>query len=203
MVTAVPPSPTTDDTSWREELGLDGRSLGRLAFGLVLLLGVSALAAILLREPLTTLAAWFMREMGLLGLFVGVVCTDIWVAPPLTHEPLLFFAHAGGVPFVEIWGVASAASVVAGPIGYLAGALLGRLPFVDRRLNGSGVEKVMARRGAIVVAAAAITPIPFAMTTWLAGAVGVRPLPFFAACLVRVIKVALYLGLIALGWGVV
>jgi len=186
---------------WRAELGMDPQSLRRLLAGLVILLAGSAGAGWVLRAPLTAAADWFVRELGVWGLFGGILFTDSWVAPPLTHEPLLLFAHAGGISFVTIWAYASTASVLAGPIGYALGALLGRVPAVDRRLRGSGVERVMKRRGATVVAAAAITPIPFAFSTWLAGANGVPFLSFIAACLVRIIKVALYLFLITLGWG--
>jgi membrane protein YqaA with SNARE-associated domain len=194
-------APPARTHNWREDLGLDGRSMRRLGIGLLVLLLVTGVLGFVLRNPLTDLAHWFVGELGLYGLFVGVLFTDSWIAPPLTHEPLLLFAHAGGVSFATIWVCASAASVLAGPLGYVLGALLSRVSVVHDKLAGSSIESVMRRRGAVVVAAAAITPIPFAVTTWLAGAVGVAPLPFFAACFVRVAKVALYLSLIVLGWG--
>jgi membrane protein YqaA with SNARE-associated domain len=197
------PSSKSGEPAWREELGLDARSLRRLWMGLLILLVGTAAAGYVLRAPLTSIADWFVDELGLWGLFTGILLTDSWVAPPMTHEPLLLFALAGGVPFVVIWACASAASVLAGPLGYVLGSLLVRAPFVRRRLSGSSVESVMRRRGAVVVAAAAITPIPFALTTWLAGAIGIPFGTFFAACLVRIVKVALYLGLITLGWGAV
>lgn len=183
------------------ELGLDRRSLVRLSLGLLTLLVVTAALGLLLRHPLSDLSRWFHGSFGLAGLFVGVLFTDTWVAPPLTHEPLLFFAHAAGESFVTIWAVAGTASVVAGPLGYAAGRLLGRFDAVhDLLARSQGLRPLMERRGAAVVAAAAITPIPFAVSTWLAGVVGIPFGSFFAACLVRLVKVGFYLGLIVLGW---
>lgn len=189
-------------SSWSAELGLDPRSLRRIVVGLVLLLVVSAGLGYLVRAPLTEAAQWFVDELGMLGLFFGVLLVDSWVLPPLTHEPLLFFAYAGGVSYLDVWACAGLASTLAGPVGYLFGRLFGRRGPVARRLQGSGLEALMHRRGAWVVAAGALTPIPFSVTTWLAGAAGMPVLPFLAASMVRFLKVAIYLGLIALGWAV-
>jgi membrane protein YqaA with SNARE-associated domain len=197
-------APDDDDRAARAaELALDARSVRNLMLGLVALVLIVAALSWALRDPLTQMSAWFVEELGLWGLFGGILFTDCWIAPPLSHEPLLFFAHAGGIPFVKIWAAASTASVIAGPLGYGLGTVFGRVRFVQRRLRGSGVESLMRRRGATVVAAAAITPIPFAMSTWLAGALGLPFGRFLAACFVRVLKVALYLGLIVFGWAVV
>lgn len=172
----------------------------RLGVGLVVLILVAGLLGYLFRVPLTQVSAYCVDRFGLVGLFVGVVFTDSWILPPLTHEPLLFFGHAGGLSYAQIFLVAGAASHFSGLVGYSAGALLGRRPAVLQRLEKSGVAPLMARRGAVAVALAAITPIPFAASTWTAGAVGMRLGPFVLACAVRWLKVAVYLTLIVAGW---
>jgi membrane protein YqaA with SNARE-associated domain len=185
-----------------EALGLDRGSLKKILVGLLVLLMVTGALGFLLRAPLATFSLAMVERFGLPGLFTGVMVIDAWVLPPLTHEPLLLFAYAGGVDPWQVFAIASAASVCAGPLGYLLGRLFGRIERVQGRLNKTALQALMRERGAVVVAAAAITPIPFAVTTWLAGAVQTPFVPFLLACLVRVLKVAVYFGLIVAGWSI-
>jgi membrane protein YqaA with SNARE-associated domain len=164
---------------------------------LVLLVGA---LGVVFRGPLSDLAEAFARRFGAPGVFLGMLFIDAYAAPPLAHEPVLFFAHAGGMGFADATLVAGTGSFLAGPLGYAIGALIGRLGWVRGQLERFEVAPLMRRRGAWVVAVAAVSPIPFSASTYLAGALRVPFLPFLAACGLRYLKVALYLGLIALGW---
>lgn len=183
-------------------LGLDRSSLKKILIGLLVLLLVTGALGFILREPLARFSLAMVDRFGLPGLFAGVMVVDAWVLPPLTHEPLLLFAYAGGVDAWLVFLVGSVASVCAGPLGYTLGRIFGRLERVRAKLDQSALQTLMQEKGAIVVAAAAITPIPFAVTTWLAGALKTPFVPFLAACLVRFLKVAVYFGLIVAGWSV-
>lgn len=173
----------------------------RMAVGLAVLLAAAALVGVVAREPLRAAGAWAVDAFGAWGLAVGIVITDVVPFPPLTHEPLLALAWLGGFSFVEVWAIAGAASWGAGALGYWLGRLVGARPFVVKQLERAGVAALMQRRGPTVVAIAALTPIPFAPTTWASGALRLPFVPVFAACAVRVVKVGLYLGLLVLGLG--
>ena len=178
---------------------LTTRVVIRLVVGIVVLLGVVALLGAWLREPVTTLASEVVEGFGLVGLFFAVMFFDS--SPlPLVTEPLLFVAHAGGIDFVTIAAIGGTASFLAGGVGYGGGVLVGRLSWVQAWLDRVGLGPIMRRRGAMVIAITAVTPLPFAASTWTAGACQVAPVPFILVCLLRYLKVSFYLGLIVLGW---
>ena len=171
-----------------------------MALGATLLVAVAGVLARVLRGPLTSLGQDFLDSFGRLGIVAGMLVIDT-SSVPLIHEPLLMLAYTGGMSFVEIWLIAGVASMGAGIVGYGLGHLLGQTGPVRRILERSGMGPLMTQKGAWGVAGAALTPLPFAPATWLAGASGVSLTGFGAACAGRIPKVGIYLGLIALGWG--
>lgn len=171
--------------------------LWRLLGGLLMLLAGLVLAGLLVREPVEALAAWFVREGGLGGLFLAVTVVD---SLPLTHEPVLLLAWSGGLGFWPVWLAASLGSVAAGIVGWTLGGLLGRLDAVKRVFARYRIAEVFEKYGGAAVAVAALTPVPYAVTTWAAGAARVPFVPLFLGCLVRFLKVLIYLSLIVAGW---
>ena len=169
--------------------------------GLVAIVLVAALAGVVLREPISSLAALFVDQFGLAGLFFGVLFTD--ASPfPLTHEPILLLGVAMDVDWWTLALVCSAASVTAGPVGYLGGRLLrshgGAARWFERR--APGMLEFLREWGAIGVAIAALLPIPFAVATWSAGLTGVSFPKLLGASLFRIPKTLFYLTLITEGW---
>jgi len=184
-----------------EELTLDRRLLGRAAVGLLVVLSAAAVAGVWLREPITAFSSALIDRVGWAGVFVGVLITD--TSPlPLTHEPVLLMAVADGLNVWAIGGVAATASVVAGPLGYLGGRLLGRSAHIEAWLlrRSPGMVGFLRRWGATGVAIAALLPIPYALATWTAGLAEVRFLHLCAASLLRIPKTLFYLWLIVQGW---
>lgn len=187
------PSPTPE---------VDRALLIRAALGLVGVVALAALCGLLLREPITAAAAWFIGAFGLGGVFAGVVFTD--ASPlPLTHEPILLLAVAMDVELWRVGTVAATASVSAGPVGYLGGTLLRRQTSAQGWLEARapGMVGFLRRWGASGVAVAALLPIPFATATWTAGLVAVPFWKVAAASLLRIPKTLFYLALVAWGWG--
>jgi membrane protein YqaA with SNARE-associated domain len=157
------------------------------------------LLALLLKGPLTRISVAFIERFGATGLAMATLLAD--ASPiPIMQEPLLLLAHAAGMPFWPILIVAGTASMLAGPVGYLGGKMIGELGPVARWIDRAGLRSLMSRHGVWLVAVAAVTPIPYAATTWTAGATGIKFLPFFAVCGLRFVKVGVYLGLMVLGW---
>ena len=97
---------------------------------------------------------------------------------------------------------ASLGSLAAAASGYALGWLVGRagLRRVLSEERREQVRGLLSRYGFWGVALAALTPLPFAICTWTAGALRMRVLPFALACLFRVPKVAFYLWLMHQAW---
>lgn len=182
-------------------LVVDRTLLVRAGLGLVGVLAVAGVCGVVFREPITVVGALFIERFGWAGVFAAVVFTD--ASPlPLTHEPVLLMATAGGRDPWTIGLVASAASVAAGPVGWLGGRLLQRVggaqAWIDRRTPG--MSAFLREWGATGVAIAALLPIPFSLSTWTAGLSGVPFWRLVAASLLRIPKTAFYLWLIVAGW---
>jgi len=177
---------------------LDPRTLWwRGTIGLfTLLLGVT-LAGVAFRNPLEALGALFVDHLGLTGVFLSVVLIDTL---PLTHEPVLFLGWSGGLGFWWIWAAAGSGSVLAGVFGWFLGGRFAHTAFVQRQCIRYRIDILFERYGVWAVAVAALTPFPYAVATWSAGAARMPLGPVFAGSLVRLLKVWIYLSLIVAGW---
>lgn len=180
---------------------IDRATIIKLAVGAVLIMAAAGAAGVLLREPLIQAGQSFIDTFGLVGLFVGVILTDASIVP-LTNEPLVMLALTAGVSPWTAFLVTAAASVIAGPVGWAGGRLLGtRTNLVLKAARRQPqVVAMLTRYGARAVAAAAILPFPYAVATWLAGASGVPLKDVALASLLRIPKTAFYVALLAGGW---
>jgi len=177
----------------------EARSLWvRLVFGiaafLLLLIAVSWAA----RDTLEWMSHAFVDRFGIGGIVAGVLITD-GLPLGLTHEPLLVFAYEGGIPLSTVFLVACATSVACGAVGWGLGKLLGRAAWVQNLLERTGAQNLMDKHGVGAVAIAAVTPFPYAVATWAAGATGVRLSGVMWSALLRIPRIAFYLGLIVFG----
>ena len=170
----------------------------QLACVLLALPAVGILLGLAVREPITTSAAWFVGRFDLAGVFVGVLIID--ALPFLVDEPVLLLGYSGGLGFWRVGAVGAAASVLAGPVGWFIGKAVGRSPGAQTLFGKYKVDAFMQKHGAKAVAVAAITPFPFALTTWCSGATGVPIGRVLLGSLLRIPKIFLYLWLILLGW---
>ena len=169
----------------------------RGTIGLFTLLALAALAGALLRHPLETVGEWFVHHLGLIGVFVTVLVIDTM---PLTHEPILLLAWTGGLGFLPIWLTAGLASILSGALGWFLGSLFAHNAFVQRQCQRYRIDILFQRYGVWAVAIAAITPFPYAIATWSAGAARMPFLQVLAGSCARLIKVLIYLSLIVAGW---
>lgn len=180
----------------------DARVLVRkMAIGLLAMFVVAGLSGLLLREPLVQIGGWCVTRFGIAGLFVATWVTD--TSPlPLTNEPLMFLALGGGMGRWTIFAVVSAASVLGGASGYFFGRTLHRFTRVHERMTRWSPDVVswLEKNGAWGVAVAALTPIPYSLSTWTAGIIGTRFSLVMLAALLRIPKTAFYLLLLIAGW---
>ncbi len=182
------------------ELIAPGRVLGMTAVFVVSLVGVAATLGYFFRAPLQQLSEGFVDLLGGPGVAVGYLIPDAFTVP-VPNDAFGWFGLEGGMPFWEVvmWGTLG--SLVGGSVGYLIGQRLRTTGFVRRFMDGRGrsLERLIRRYGIWVVAVAAVTPLPYSLSAWAAGAVRMRFATFFVVSLSRVIRVAGSLYLIELG----
>ena len=143
----------------------------------------------------------FVEQFGGFGVGFGYFITDALTLPvPNDIGPIL--GIAGGMSFVEVsvWGAAG--SVGGGVVGYQIGRRLRStrlVAFVLERNDGRA-QRMLDRHGLKAVAVAAITPSPYSIFCWAAGA-GKLPFGRFVALSIplRIVRVTGYLYLIQLG----
>ncbi len=175
--------------------------LRKMAAGLVAMFIVAGLSGWLLRDPLVQIGGWCVDRFGLFGLFASTWVTD--TSPlPLTNEPLMFLALSGGMNRWTIFLVVSAASVLGGASGYFFGRTLHRVTPIREYMTRWSPEVVawLEKNGGWGVAVAALTPIPYSLSTWTAGIIGTRFAVVMLAALLRIPKTAFYLLLLIAGW---
>ena len=163
-------------------------------FFVVLLLGLT------IREPIESIATVAVARYGRVGLFLAVMCVD--TIPGLTNEPLLLLASSGGLGYVSILLAAGFGSVMGGVVGWFLGGHLRKFPPLKDRISRYGIEGYFQHYGGRTIAIAAVLPIPFALTTWAAGASGVSLRTLLLGAIWRIPKTAFYLTLIHYGWQV-
>lgn len=163
--------------------------------------GAIALGAMFLREPLERFAHWIYEELGVIGVFLGTLLTDS-LTLPIPPDTYLFVAVASHEPVVPILAATCAGSVMGASVAYRLGPVIQRLPFLRRRLEKfrSRGERLFLRYGTWTVAIAALTPIPFSVTCWLAGIYRMPYRAFVLASLARIPRLVGYYYLFQLGW---
>lgn len=153
------------------------------------------------REPLEAFANWVVAEMGLVGVFLGVIATDVFTVP-IPPDTYLFVAVASRSSALPILVVCCSASILAGNLAYVLGPHLQKVPLLGARLQRFRPqgEKLFVEYGVWTVALAALTPIPFSITCWLAGIYRMPRGRFFLATFARIPRLLGYYGLFLLGW---
>lgn len=172
----------------------------RLALGILVLLVGAIFLATFAYEPIQSMSEPLVDRFGLAFVFVGVVLTDSLM---FTNEPILLVAHAGGLGFWPVVWVASVASIAAGVLGWLVGGQLGRLTRVKRLMARYRIGPFMERYGVYAVGVAALTPFPYSVATWSAGAAGVPLVHVLLGSLLRVPRVVFWFGIMLFGFEVV
>lgn len=178
---------------------LDVRGLlWRFVLGIVLLVGALALVAYTFRDELLLTSHWFVEHLGGAGVGLGFLLPDA-LTLPIPQDAFLAFGLMGGLDFWSIAAWGTVGSVVGGSLGFFLGRYLGSTRWYRHRTRGLQSEALVQRYGVGAVAIGALTPLPYSLTCWAAGALGMPFLPFLAASSLRVIRVLGYLWLLQLG----
>ena len=177
--------------------GLVVRSLWTI-LGLVVFIGGLAW---LWRDELVALGELFVAKLGLGGLFLGFFLPDA-LPLPLPHDVFSGLCLVGGVSFPVIVAVASTASLCGGSVGFTIGRRLSHTRWFRQVMarHGADAHAMVVRYGAVAVAIGALTPLPYFIVCWSAGALDMRYRRFIGWSLLRIPRVAGYLWLVQLGF---
>ncbi len=171
------------------------------ALGILGLMTILGLLAWLFREPLEALGRQFVAVLGGPGVALGFFIPDAFTVP-LPNDAFSMFGLIGGMPYwtVVFWGTVG--SLLGGTTGFFIGRLLQRTVWFQQLLarRGSEIHGLVRRYGPWAIAAAALTPLPYSIACWTAGAMDMRFSVFIAVSLLRVVRVAGYLWLIQAGF---
>jgi membrane protein YqaA with SNARE-associated domain len=195
------PGDGADDASADE---LDPKRLvAATALAIVTVLLVAAALGRWCREPLRDCSRAFVDLLGGPGIAIGYSIPDA-LSVPIPNDAFGMFGIEGGLSFwvVVMWGTIG--SIAGGSVGYLIGNKLRRLPRIARFMarRGRRLESMVRRYGVVVVAVAALTPLPYSLSAWAAGAVRMPFGLFLATSLLRLPRVAGGLYLVVLGLAV-
>ncbi len=207
-----PPAASASDaavgTRPREKEGDEDRGgqleVGKLLISTALLIallvaGMAALAHFF-GPTLASLGKHFVALLGGPGVALGYLLPDA-LTVPIPADVVAAFGLFGGMPFavVATWGAVG--SLIGGSLGWFIGLQAAqRWPRLARRIDeDERVVPFLRRHGASVLALAAVTPLPYSIGCWGAGAIRMPFATFFAVSLLRVPRVALYLWLVQEG----
>jgi len=193
------PSPADSDEE-DEPLELGPLAL-RVVIGLVVLFLIAMGVSFVWGDELSRLGGWAARTFGSGFVFVGVLLIDS--SPfPLVNEPLLLLGLSGGLDIRALALATVSGSLLAAWVGYGCGLLLAKRGLSERVLgrHHQRGERFVRRYGFWGVALAALTPLPFGLCTWTAGALRMPWLTFAAASSLRAPKAAFYLWVVYSAW---
>ena len=171
--------------------------------GLFMLVAVGAACSYLLKDEIQLYGSLMIEKFGLWGLVIGTVITD--TSPlPLSSEPIAILGFGANLELVDIILTMSLTSHLSGPLGYILGRFFSKTKVVSHLLNHrlAYVRDFVKQHGLKAVCMGALLPIPYALTTWTAGAVGISLWGTFLASSLRWVKTGLYVYLLSLGWGI-
>lgn len=153
------------------------KNLINALLGLVLFVALMGLLGFLYEEELTRTTTWIVEHIGFPGLVVILAITDTLVTP---FPPDILLVIVANSPLAENWpvyvGILGAVSVCAGMTGYSLGRWLGHFEWTQR-LFGQFKEEhhdFIRKYGFWAVVIGAVTPLPYSVTCWTSGVLGVR-----------------------------
>lgn len=152
------------------------------------------------REPLLHVSALFVQHFAGPGVALGYYLPDAFTLP-FPNDVVTLLGLNGGMGFVEVCAWATGGSIAGGTTGYWIGRYLRGTKLVRRIFEKTGgqAQAILDRYGAVAVAVAAVTPLPYSIFCWAAGAGQLKFSTFLLVSQLRVFRVAGYLYLLQLG----
>ena len=177
------------------------QNLIKALIGLVAFIAAMAVLGFVFEDELTVITAWVVDRVGFVGLAAILMVTDTLVTP---FPPDILLVVIKKSRLAEDWpvyvGILGMVSVIAGMTGYGIGRWLGHFQW-SQRMFGDFKEdhrSFIRKYGFWAVAIGAVTPLPYSVTCWTAGVLGLRWTRVLAASvLFRIPRFFLYYWLLS------
>lgn len=177
------------------------KNLLKALLALFLLVVAMAVLGYVYEDELRAATTWIVSRIGFAGMVMILMVTDTLVTP---FPPDILLVVIAKSPLAENWpiyvGILGMVSVLAGMIGYSIGRWLGHFQW-SRRLFGDFKEdhrEFIRKYGFWAVVVGSITPLPYSVTCWSAGVLGIRWSTVLAASvLFRIPRFYLYYWLLS------
>ena len=168
---------------------------------LVIFIVLMTVLGFLFEDELTVGTTWVVERIGFIGMCMILLVTDTLVTP---FPPDILLVVIAKSPLAENWQqyvvTLGAVSVCAGMMGWGIGRWLGHFRW-SQRLFGEFKDDhhdFIRKYGFWAVVIGSITPLPYSVTCWTAGVLGLRWTTVLAASvLFRIPRFVLYYWLIA------
>lgn len=198
MTDPAPDGPPEGDTRELPDLK---RLLIKTCVGLFVLFGAVTAIGLVFRAELVAVGGHFVDLLGPFGVGLGFFLQDA-LGLPIPPDIYQGLALLGGVPFWTIVFYGSVGAMIGGSLGFYIGRRLGWTRFFRRITEGRGrqIHNMVERYGIWAVLIGAVSPLPYCVACWSAGALGMQFRPFILISLTRIPRIAFYLWLIELGF---
>ncbi len=161
----------------------------------IVLLAAVALSGVFLRDEINAFASWVFYHLGFGGLAVVFFVSET-VVSPLPPDLILLIVASSDLS--DAWeapvAILALLSTLGGHLGWLLGWRLAEAGLVRRvlgRHHGRSLA-VMQRYGVWAVVLAALTPLPWSVTSWTAGALRMPWRLYLLGSLTRFPRVVVY-----------
>jgi len=162
------------------------RNLYAALFGLAAFIVVMGVIGFVYEDELAAMAEWVVQHIGFAGLAIILMVTDTLVTPFPPDILLIVIAKSHLAAYWPAYvGLLGVVSVVAGMTGYGIGRWLGHFEW-SQRLFGQFKEDhrgFIRKYGFWAVAIGSVTPLPYSVTCWTAGVLGLRWTTVLAAAI--------------------
>lgn len=152
--------------------------------GLAVFIIAMGVLGFVFEDELTAGTTWVVARIGFAGLAMILMVTDTLVTP---FPPDILLVVIAKSPLAANWpvyvGMLGIVSVCAGMAGYSIGRWLGHFEWAQRLFSQFKDEHrdFIRKYGFWAVAIGAVTPLPYSLTCWTAGVLGIRWIVVLAA----------------------
>jgi membrane protein YqaA with SNARE-associated domain len=191
------PAPGGEPLTARRWFGMILRALA--GFGLLLLVVFGIATAF--RSELESLARGFIDRFGVVGMAIGTLLADGFHFPVPPQFYMLIAIASGFPPKLALTAVCIG-SLIGGAAGYTLARRVAHFPRVARWLERSSraARQLFERYGYWTVLIASLTPFPYSMWCYLAGAYKLPLRVFAVLALFRMPRLVVFWYLIRFGW---
>lgn len=169
--------------------------------GILILIVTMAILGLWLEEEMSIGMNWVVDRIGFAGLCLILFVTDALVTP---FPPDILLVVVAKSDLAEHWPgyvlILGTVSVCAGMLGWVIGRRLGHFKFVRNYFGQYNEEQsaFIRKYGFWAIVLGSITPLPYSVTCWTAGVIGMRWSTVLAAsALFRIPRIVIYYLLIA------